>query len=79
MNFKSVTDELLVHPTLNDLADALGVSVQSIRQGRADKGSTAYRGPPPGWEKATLWLTENTITHYEGLARKLRNAIRVKG
>lgn len=75
MNFKSATDELLVHPNLNDLAEALGVSLQSIRQARADKGSTAYREPPQGWEKATLRLTENTIAHYERLARKLRNLI----
>ncbi len=75
MNFKSVTDELLVHPTLQDLADVLRISIQSVRQARAAKGSTAYREPPPGWEKAALWLAENTIAHHERLARKLRNSI----
>jgi hypothetical protein len=75
MNFKSVTDELMVHPTLQDLADTLQVSLQSVRQARAAKGSTAYREPPVGWEKAALWLAENTIAHHERLARKLRNSI----
>jgi hypothetical protein len=78
MNFRSVTDELLVHPTLEDLADALGVSVQAIRQARSKEGSKAFRSPPEGWEDAALWLTENTIAHFERLARKLRNAVRVK-
>jgi hypothetical protein len=72
MDFKRATDELLVHPTLQDLADALQVSVQSIRQARAEETSKAYRTPPPGWEKATLWLAQNTVAHYERLIRKLR-------
>jgi hypothetical protein len=72
MNFKRATDEMLVHPTLQDLADMLDVSVQSVRQARADESSRGFRAPPPRWERAVLSLTENTIAHYEGLARKLR-------
>jgi hypothetical protein len=72
MNFKRATDELLIHPTLEDLADTLGVSTQSVRQARMDKSSKAYRQPPDGWEQALLRLTENTIAHYERLARGLR-------
>lgn len=75
MNFKKTTDELLVHPTLEDLAGALRVSVQTIRQARADKDSKGYRSPPAGWEAATLRLTKNTIAHYERLARSLRASI----
>jgi hypothetical protein len=72
MNFRSATDELLAHPTLQDLADILRVSVQSIRQARADSESTAYREPPPDWEKGTLRLAEKAVAHYERLAKKLR-------
>lgn len=72
MNFRSATDELLVHPTLEDLADALGVSLQAVRQARATKGSAAHREPPPGWEKATIRLAERTAEHFQRLVRKLR-------
>lgn len=78
MNFRSVTDEMSVHPTLEDMADSLGVSLQALRQARANDESTAYRRPPEGWERVALKLTENTIAHYERLARKLRNAVHVK-
>ena len=38
-------------------ADALGVSVQAVRQARAAEGSTARRPPPEGWERAvSTWL-----------------------
>jgi hypothetical protein len=71
MDFKRATDELLVHPTLEDLADALGVSVQAIRQARANKESTAYRTPPPNWEGAVLMLAKNSVAQYQRLIRKL--------
>jgi hypothetical protein len=72
MNFKKTTDELLVHPTLEDLADTLGVSLQLIRQARANKVSTAYRTPPQGWEQAALRLAEKSAARYQRLAEKLR-------
>jgi hypothetical protein len=76
MNFRTATDELLVHPTLEDLADALGVSVQTIRQARTVKSSTAHRAPPVGWERAVRRLAENTAAHHLRLASKLRTADR---
>jgi len=72
MNFRSATDELLTHPTLQDLAETLRVSVQSIRQARADTESAAFREPPPGWEKGVLILAEKATAHYEKLAKTLR-------
>ena len=72
MNFKKATDDLLSHPTLQDLADMLGVSLQAIRQARTDKDSSAHRPPPEGWERAAVRLAENTAAHYERLARRLR-------
>jgi hypothetical protein len=72
MDFRSATDELLEHPTLQDLAAALRVSVQSIRQARTDVESTAYREPPPEWERGVLSLAEKAATHYQRLAKKLR-------
>lgn len=72
MDFRLATDELLTHPTLQDLADSLRVSVQSIRQARADTESSAYRQPPPGWEKGVLSLAEQAAARYHRLAKKLR-------
>jgi hypothetical protein len=34
-----------------EIADAAGVSLQSIRQARLDPSSPSYRSPPPGWQK----------------------------
>jgi hypothetical protein len=75
MNFKKATDELLEHPTLEDLANDLGVSLQSIRQARAERGSTAYRAPPPGWEEATRRLAESSAAYHQRLAKKLRRCV----
>jgi hypothetical protein len=75
MNFRSATDELLARATLEDLADALKVSVQTVRQARVDEASKSHRPPPEGWETAALCVTENMIAHYERLARKLRGAV----
>jgi hypothetical protein len=72
MDFRSATNELLAHPTLQDLADVLRVSVQSIRQARADGESAAYREPPPGWEKGVLSLAETAAARYHRLAKRLR-------
>lgn len=71
MDFRSATDELLTHPTLQDLAETLRVSVQSVRQARAGRESAAYREPPPEWEKGVLRLAEKASAHYQRLAKKL--------
>jgi hypothetical protein len=53
MNFKKATDELIAAITLEDLATALGVSVQAVRQARTAEGSSAHRPAPAGWQTAT--------------------------
>ncbi len=58
MKFKKATDALLQSVTLEDLADALDVSVQAVRQARAAEDTTAHRTPPPGWERAVALLSE---------------------
>ena len=47
--FRDVTS--LLGLSAAQLAAALRVPVQSVRQMRADPGSLAYRPPPIGWEK----------------------------
>ena len=50
-DFKTVTDKLGLDAQA--LAEALGVSVQSVRQMRADPSSAAHRSPPAGWRHVT--------------------------
>jgi hypothetical protein len=71
MNFRKATDELLVSVTLQDLADALGVSLQTVRQARADEGSTAYRSAPPEWKAAARKLALRAAARYSRLAGQL--------
>ncbi len=71
MNFRKATDELIATVTLEDLATALGVSLQAVRQARAAEGTTAYRSPPKGWEQAIVRIAKKQASRYEKLADKL--------
>jgi hypothetical protein len=73
MNFKKATDELLASVTLQDLADALGVSVQSVRQARVEEGSSAHRSPPPEWERGVSRLATKRSERLQRLAGTLAN------
>jgi hypothetical protein len=71
MNFKQATDALLESVTLEDLADALGASVQAIRQARAAESSTAYRSPPPGWGAGVKRLAKRRADSLQKLASRI--------
>lgn len=73
MNFQKATDILLESVTLEDLADALGVSVQAIRQARVSQDSTAFRNPPRGWERAVVKLSERRVRSLSKLINPLKN------
>lgn len=73
MNFRKATDALLESVTLEDLANALGVSVQSVRQARVAEESTAHRSPPIGWEKAAIRLSEEHMRRHRKLVERLSN------
>jgi len=72
MNFKKATDALLESITLEDLAKAMGVSVQAIRQARAASDSTAHRSPPADWERAVARLAQNRSKMLQTLVDALR-------
>jgi hypothetical protein len=72
MNFKQATDELLESVTLEDVALALGVSTQAIRQARTAESSAAHRSPPQGWEIAVKGLAQKRISHYQRLAQRVK-------
>ena len=72
MNFKQATDALLEAVTLEDLAKAMGVSVQSLRQARAGENTTAYRSPPQGWEAAVMRLAKERGKRLNTLANRVQ-------
>lgn len=72
MNFRQATDELIAGVTLEDLAKALGVSIQAVRQARATPESTSHRPPPVGWEGAVSKIAVEKQLYYKKLAEKVR-------
>jgi len=71
MDFRKATDILTSAPTHADIADAAGVSTQSVRQARMDPASKSYRSPPDGWEKALGKLARDRAAQLEALAEDL--------
>ena len=58
MDFKQATERLKDAATDQDVADALNVSVQSVRQARSKRESLGHRKPPDGWRKALIQLAQ---------------------
>lgn len=76
MDFKEATDGLFDRIDHAELAQALGVSVASIRQARLDSKAKAFRAPPGGWERAAIRLAEARLMHYRRLIERLRQYVR---
>jgi hypothetical protein len=72
INFRKATDELFEVVSHEELAKEIGCSVATIRQARRAEGTTSYRSPPQGWEKAALKLAERKRDHFARLIAKLR-------
>jgi hypothetical protein len=72
MNFKEATDGLLDRIDHAELAEALGVSVASVRQARLNPSANAYRSPPHDWEDAVINLAERRLRQYAALIDRLR-------
>ena len=71
-DFREITDKLGMDAA--SLATALGVSVQSIRQMRADPGSASYRSPPPGWKRVIGRLAKSRALELLKIANELHRA-----
>ena len=50
MDFKTATDRVAGCISHAEIAEAAGVSIQTIRQARMDPSSSSYRKPPAGWQ-----------------------------
>jgi DNA-binding GntR family transcriptional regulator len=72
MNFKETTDGIFDRVSHEELADALGVSVASIRQARLPATAKAYRQPPAAWQDRVIRMAERQIMHYRQLIERIR-------
>jgi hypothetical protein len=50
MDFKTATDRVAGCISHAEIAEAAGVSVQTIRQARLDPSAAGHRPPPAGWQ-----------------------------
>ena len=71
MNFREAIDALCTCLNHQDVAKALGVSVQTVRQARLKEDSDGFRAPPRNWERAVIRLAEARVSHYHKLLEKL--------
>jgi hypothetical protein len=67
MDFRKATDDLFERIGHEDLAQALGVSVASIRQARLRQDAGAHRAPPQNWEIAVVRLAKRRMALYRDL------------
>jgi hypothetical protein len=73
MDFREATDSLCTKVDHTDLAKALGVSIQSVRQARLQPENEARRAPPREWEHTIIRLAEKQVWHYRKLIERLRH------
>jgi hypothetical protein len=74
MKFREAVDALCTPVTHQDVAKALDVSVQTVRQARLSEDSDAFRAPPKNWKSAIIRLAEGRIVYYRTLIEKLKNS-----
>ena len=71
VDFRKATDELFNGISHQDLADALGLSVATIRQARLDENAKARRSPPEGWQAVVAKLARKRGAALSALAERL--------
>lgn len=67
MDFKTATDGL----NHQEVADALGCSLASVRQARLPETSKARRNPPVGWQAPIARLVRKKAEQYRKMAERL--------
>ena len=74
MNFREAVDALCASLSHEDVAKALGVSLQTVRQARLRQDSDAFRAPPKDWEVVIIRLAEGRASHYRRLIKQLKDS-----
>jgi len=73
-DFRDATNDLFAGISHQALADALGVSVATVRQARLAPSAKAHRSPPEGWDEAVASLAEAHASKLLMLAKALDKA-----
>lgn len=73
MDFKSATDRVAGCISHAEIAEAAGVSVQTIRQARLDPSAAGHRPPPLGWEEVLARLARKRSRELGAFAEFLCN------
>lgn len=71
MTFRDAIDRLGARITHEEVAEALGVSVASVRQYRLSPEAQAHRSAPAGWQKALARLARERGKELKALADQL--------
>lgn len=71
MDFREAARILGEQVTTEEIADALGVSLYTIRQARLAPGAAGYRRPPANWRSALARLAQERARRLEELAARL--------
>lgn len=71
MDFKTATDRVAGCISHAEIAEAAGVSIQTIRQARMDPISLSYRNPPAGWRAVLARLADERAGELQDFAREL--------
>lgn len=74
MDFKSATDRLAGVVTHSEIAEAAGVSVQTIRQARLDPAHPNYRPPPANWREVLVRLTKGRTAELDTFVATLEKS-----
>lgn len=75
MNFRDATDALCENLDHNEVAKALDVSLQAVRQARMQPGSNGFRAPPKDWENVAIRIAEKRVWHFRTLIERLREEL----
>jgi hypothetical protein len=71
MDFKTATDRVAGCISHAEIAEAAGVSVQTIRQARLDPSAPGHRPPPAGWRELMAQLARHRANELQGYADEL--------
>jgi hypothetical protein len=74
MDFKTATDRVAGCITHVEIAEAAGVSIQTIRQARMDPSSSSYRNPPAGWQEVLARLARERSRELAAFADQVERA-----
>lgn len=74
MDFKTATDQVAGCISHAEIAEAAGVSIQTIRQARMDQESSSYRNPPVRWKAVLADLARKRARDLESFAHSLESS-----